>query len=231
MFAERLKSAFDDWVELDKRGRLRLNENDVAKQIYDLFGYGALTTEVVDYLNELISSNTEFDDIVRLFERLHQFYENWCEGLYIDKAPGENLPQSKMMQLTSAKIAVGLRQVDIYAGLNVMFLLFDLHRYGQTSQSQTTDERLKFHPCGEPDTDKFEPEKLTKVFDYCKFLGHDSLREIMRGHLDGANLQSILINYSALYADLYRVDLCCSEIEYSAIYGGIENSQVIRSKI
>jgi hypothetical protein len=114
LFAERLKVAFDDWVELDKRQRLRLNETEIARQIYDLFGYGALTGEVVAYLKELLLFESEFDKIVLLFQRLYQFYANWCDVLYIDKAPGENLPQSKMIQMSAMGVPLGLRQVDIW---------------------------------------------------------------------------------------------------------------------
>ena len=113
LFAERLKVAFDDWVELDKRKRPRLNDTEVARQIYDLFGYGALTTEIVEYVEDLLFPASRFDEITRLFQRLHQFYLSWCDGLYIDKAPGDNLPQSKMIQMSAVKNPPGLRQVDI----------------------------------------------------------------------------------------------------------------------
>ncbi len=122
LFAERLKYAFEHWVEMDKRGRLRLSDSEVARQIYDLFGYGAFTDDIFEYIKELLFSKTELDNIVRLFQRLRNFYENWSEGIYIDEAPGRNMPQSKMMQLKATN-DTGLRQVDIYAGLNVMILL------------------------------------------------------------------------------------------------------------
>ncbi len=169
LFAERLKAAFDDWAELDKRNRPRLNETEVARQIYDLLGYGALTVEVVDYLKELLFAQVELDELVRLFQQLHQFYMNWCDGIYIDKAPSENLPQGKMMQMGKVEILLGLRQVDIYAGLNVMILLFQLHRHGQ--QKEVQSEVLKFHPCGDLEVNSADRTKLSCVIGYSQVIG------------------------------------------------------------
>ncbi|MGB3670280.1 MAG: NACHT domain-containing protein, partial [Phormidesmis sp.] len=63
LFAERLKVAFDDWTELDNRRRPRLDDAEVAWQIYDLLGYGPLTIEIVDYFKELLFSAGESDDL------------------------------------------------------------------------------------------------------------------------------------------------------------------------
>lgn len=187
LFAERLRVAFEDWVELDRRQRPRLSDSEVARQIYDLLGYGPLTVEIADYWKELILSNAEFDDIVRLFQRLHQFYENWCEGSYIDKVPGENLPQSKMMQLKDAEIATGLRQVDIYTGLNVMILLFELHRYGR-QDVQFWNEHIKFHPCGDLNSDNAHWSKVLQVISYSQVVSMDIFKHTVGRHLDRADL-------------------------------------------
>lgn len=64
------------------------------KQIYDLLGYGNLTPEIVGYLRGLWVKSSELD-LIRLFERLQDFYLCWCDGVFID-APPENLPQYKM---------------------------------------------------------------------------------------------------------------------------------------
>jgi hypothetical protein len=135
LFAERLHEAFKDWTKLEDgkrgRGRLRMNEAEVARQVYDLLGYGALTVEVVEYLKEKLFSSVMLNELVPLFQRLRQFYEDWCEGTFIDNAPSENWPQIKMTQMKAAEINTGLRQVDIHAGLNVLLLLFVLHGHGQ----------------------------------------------------------------------------------------------------
>jgi hypothetical protein len=76
---------------------------------------------------------------VELFQRLEDFYLRWCEGEFIDMLP-ESLPQKKMRllrdQLKTQEL--GQRQIDIYAGLNVMILLLELHRYGQRHLNSKT---------------------------------------------------------------------------------------------
>ena len=198
LFAERLSAAFEDWVELDRRGRPRLGEQEVAKQIYDLFGYGALTVEIVDYWKALIFSSAESDEIVRFFQRLHRFYKNWCEGFYIDGEPGENLPQSKMMQLRNVDIATGLRQVDIYAGLNVMILLFELHHYGQQHEGVQSHSLLHFHPCGIVSENSSDSQRLFRITGYSQIVRLSGFVTIVGSHLHDADLSD---------ADLSGVDL------------------------
>jgi hypothetical protein len=58
----------------------------------------------------------------------------WCDGEFID-AEDANLPQMKKKQLREQlpdrENHLGLRQVDVCTGLNVMILLLELHRYAQ----------------------------------------------------------------------------------------------------
>ncbi|MGB7247425.1 MAG: pentapeptide repeat-containing protein [Phormidesmis sp.] len=216
LFAERLKAAFQACTELDQRQRLRRSESEVARQIYDLFGYGALTVGIVDYLKALIFSsaefdgaefdNAEFEDIVRLFQRLHQSYENWSEGFYIDKMPSENLPQSKMMRLKKADITTGLRQVDIYAGLNVMILLFELHRYGRQQADEQRWSLLHFHPCGKLDDASGDHKKLLRIIGYSQLIRLDTFREKVGHHFRHADLS---------YANLRHAELSSTNLRYA----------------
>ncbi|MGC1217266.1 MAG: pentapeptide repeat-containing protein [Phormidesmis sp.] len=194
LFAERLKVAFDDWTELDNRRRPRLDDAEVAWQIYDLLGYGPLTIEIVDYFKELLFSAGESDDLVRFFQRLHQFYENWCEGFYIDKAPHENLPQIKLMQMRDVDTPVGLRQVDIYVGLNVMILLFRMHSHAQQQAEESKRLALHFHPCGNLDTGEADFEKLLCTIGCSQLVGFDSFTTAVGPHLSHANLGSANLN-------------------------------------
>ena len=129
LFAERLKESLESWTEARRRGRgFLIKEEQMHEEIYDLFGYGGLTPEVVEYLMSLV---TESDDIplVKLFQRLDDFYLDWCDGKFIDDYT-DTLPQKKSRQLHEQGIKLGQRQVDIYAGLNVMILLLELNRNG-----------------------------------------------------------------------------------------------------
>ena len=238
LFAERLKRAFDAWAEVDERNRLQMDDdNRVAQQIYDLLGYGALTIEVVKYVKEMILVESELDGLVELYQRLYRFYTDWCNGLYIDKRPNKNLPQLKMIQMNKAGIAIGLRQVDIYAGLNVMILLFELHRYGQ--QQELDSNCLWFHPClslEAKDIDKdIDRRQLLRIIGYSQITGvfsfttPSSFAEIMEHYLSCTELSYIdlpsislprnLAGTSFIKTNLRGADLKGASLEKAKLMG------------
>jgi hypothetical protein len=193
LFAERLVESFLDWTRKVKR-RYR-EEDDVSteamdKQIYDLLGYGSLTPEIVDYLRGLWAESPELD-FIRLFERLQDFYLRWCDGEFMDAPPDkENLPQFKKeqlrKQLPERETYLGLRQVDVYVGLNVMILLLELYRYAQAKDK--LKDQVVFHPCGQPNTEKFDRTRLLSIIGYGQCLGAYVYNRILGIFLRGAIL-------------------------------------------
>jgi uncharacterized protein YjbI with pentapeptide repeats len=211
LFAERLVESFQDWTRKVKRRQRE--EDDVSteamdKQIYDLLGYGNLTLEIVSYLTGLWAENSELD-LVRLFERLEHFYLRWCDGEFID-APPENLPQYKMRllkeQLPERDTPLGLRQVDVYTGLNVMILLLELHRYAKVKDE--LKDKIVFYPCSQPFTEKSDQERLLRIIGYSQCLGAFAFNQILRVFLIGADLIGAnLIGANLIGADLSEADL------------------------
>ncbi|GAB1542192.1 hypothetical protein NUACC21_48660 [Scytonema sp. NUACC21] len=191
LFAERLKESILDWTDIRKTRHQReeylISKNEMNKQIYDLLGYGNLTPEIVDYLMALLTEDKIFQPI-KLFERLEEFYFSWCEGEFIDAAPSENLPQLKMQmlktQLPDREPQLGLRQVDMYVGLNVLILLLKLHCYAKDEENLR--ERILFHPCGKEDS--FDKERLLLVIGYSYCISTTAFIEITRFFLNRANL-------------------------------------------
>jgi len=221
LFAERLRYAFDGWVEVDKRERFRMKDREIAKQIYDLLGFGALTSEIFEYLKELLFDGVELDKIVRLFQRLHIFYENWSEGVYIDQGPGENLPQNKMKQLEAEELETGLRQVDKYAGLNVMILLFELHRYGQQSKSEQNCSRIHFHPCGNIDAEAADNRKLLRIISYSQIISMTEFVKTVGCHLHDTDLIGV---------DLSGVDLSGANFRRAELFeSNFSNAKLVTS--
>ena len=166
--AKRLQESIEEWTASGrKRKKWSIDDSELARQIYDLFGYGGLTSEIIEYLMGLLQQSNEFKSI-KLFNRLEDFYWRWCEGEFID-ADGTTLPQTKMRklkeQLPERDNYWGLRQVDTFAGLNIMILLLELHRYGQKQEEQIK-EQLTFYPCGKPNADgELEDRTLLLAFD------------------------------------------------------------------
>ncbi|WP_204141850.1 NACHT domain-containing NTPase [Halomicronema sp. CCY15110] len=227
LFAERLICAFTDWTELKKRQRLVMDEGAVNAQIYDLLGYGGLSVEIVDYLFELLSESDI--DRVQLFERLHGFYQRWHESEFLNQGPvddlpqQENLPLKKMLQLRNQGIAIGLKQVDVFAGLNVLILLFKLHAQAQPESYPTLPNdapapAITFHPCGTPGTENWDKDRLLNTIHYADSLGfatftltagpHLARANFERANLLLANLQyAILLNANFERANLERTIL------------------------
>ena len=225
-----MEQSFSQWVKPGDRNQLyHVSEEELAGEIYDLFGYGSLTQEIIDYLFGLLERNQEFA-AETLFQRLQDFYFRWCEGEYIDEVfPEEildttqdriNLPQQKMLQLRNAqpelgdKITWGVRQVDIYTGLNVMILLLELQRYGKRH-----DLHLSFHLCGEVNKDgkPKDKDKLSRIISYSDgCLRDSSFFNIVGAFLSGANLNNAnLKNAHLQYANLQYAHLQYAHLQYA----------------
>ncbi len=217
LFAERLKVAFDGWVDLDERGRPRLSATEVGWQIYDLLGYGLLSSESFIYIR-WISFSIESFDTENLFQRLHRFYGKWCDGGYIDETPSENLPQRKMMQLKNADIVKGLRQVDIYAGLNVLALLVGLHRDSKQKTRNSVQAQLTFHPCSKPNERDSDPRKLSRIIKYSQGAGVNpfTTKFLLAGaNLSDADLSGI--DFSNTY--LNKTNFYRTQLQHSSFAG------------
>jgi len=193
--AERLKESLEEWTRPgNKRIKFNTQDSQMDGEIYDLLGYGPLTEEIVEYLMGLLTTPAApgEEDLFRpveLFERLENFYLRWCEGEFID-APPENLPQKKMRllrdQLKTQKL--GQRQIDVYAGLNVMILLLELHRYGQ--ERDELKDKMVFYPCGKPNAEgKLDDEIwLLRLIGYSCCVGYFGFLHTVGSFLSGADL-------------------------------------------
>jgi len=215
--AERLKESLEEWTEPGKKGRgFNTKDSDMDWEIYDLLGYGGLTREIVEYLMGLLTTPAVAGEAsqfrpVELFQRLEDFYLRWCEGEFID-APPENLPQKKMRllrdQLKTQKL--GQRQIDVYAGLNVMILLLELHRYGQ--QRDELKDKIMFYPCGEPNAEGKldDASRLLRLIGYSCCVGYFDFLQTVGTFLSGAHLSG---------ANLGGVELCGADLDGAKLCG------------
>ncbi|ABW27749.1 pentapeptide repeat-containing protein [Acaryochloris marina] len=216
LFAERLLNAFEAWTELDKRQRFRLDERALNEQIYDVLGYGGLSQEIVAYLWELLDESDI--DRVRLFNRLNNFYDRWCQNEFLDAPPNENLPQKKLIQLLGHEIPTGLKQVDVFTGLNVMIFLFRLHASAQPGGypylgDDTPQPEIYFYPCGQADTESFQADRLLKIIHYADALGTGMFAKTVGPYLIRADLRSADLRSADLSsADLIRADLSSADL-------------------
>ncbi|MBP0027154.1 pentapeptide repeat-containing protein [Roseofilum sp. Guam] len=223
---KRIVASIQNWTELkqqQKQGEYQLSNEDVAGQVYDLFGVGRLTPKIVEYVLRLLMEIETFDYLA-LFQRLQEVYYSWCAGDYIDAPPNKNYPLKKMLALqermADSQLALGLRQIDVYTGLNVTILLLELHRYGQ-DKAELRD-KIKFYPCGQLNNDgKLEDStKLLRIIGYSSCVGVLGFLNIVGTFLAGVNLSAANlsgVNLSGAnlkranfkHANLIGADLSC----------------------
>ena len=220
--AERLKESLEEWTEPGKKGRgFNTPESQMDWEIYDLLGYGSLTAEIVEYLMGLLTTPPGAGEAsqfrpVELFRRMEDFYQRWCEGEFIDMLP-ESLPQKKMRlvrdQLKTQYL--GQRQIDIYAGLNVMILLLELHRYGQ--QRDEFKDKMVFYPCGKPNAEGKldDASRLLRLIGYSCCIGDSGFLQTVGTFLSGANLSGA----NLLGAYLSRANLSDADLSGANLIG------------
>ncbi|MGD1700208.1 NACHT domain-containing protein [Dapis sp. BLCC M229] len=216
--AKRMAESLEDLTETGKRGKSYVvSDKELEWQVYDLFGYRNLTAEVVEYLMALlVKSEVELEV---LFERLHGFYLDWCDGKFIEERE-EVLPQKKARQLWQWRIESGQRRVDIYTGLNVMILLFELHRYGQSQEG--LQEQLHFYPCGKPDSEYFDDVRLMRIIAYSECIEVTGFVGKVGGFLRSADLSSADLN-SANLSGTYLNDGYLNNLTPSTFHFGLTN--------
>ncbi|OJJ19724.1 hypothetical protein BI308_21420 [Roseofilum reptotaenium AO1-A] len=218
---KRIVTSIQNWTKLkqqQKQGEYQLSNEDVAWQVYDLFGVGRLTPKIVEYVLRLLMEIETFDYLA-LFQRLQEVYYSWCAGDYIDASPNKNYPLKKMLALqermADSQLALGLRQIDVYTGLNVTILLLELHRYGQ-DKAELRD-KIKFYPCGQLNNDgKLEDStKLLRIIGYSSCVGVLGFLNIVGTFLAGVNLSGVNLSGANLkranfkHANLIGADLSC----------------------
>lgn len=218
--AKRLQESSEAWttrVEIGRQQQWFISKEELARQIYDLLGYGGLTPEIVEYLMGLLFKSDKFRP-VELFQRLLDFYWRWCDGEFIDAPPNNNYPQKTMLelreQIPARETYLGQRQVDVYTGLNIMILLLELHRYGQ-SQTKDIKQKLTFYPCGQP-KDNNQPKDSTlllRLIGYSNCIGTDGFLKIVGPFLREAKLSGVDLSHSYLPGiDLSGADLSESDL-------------------
>jgi hypothetical protein len=215
--AERLKESLEEWTEPGKKGRgFNTQDSQMDWEIYDLLGYGPLTEEIVEYLMGLLTTPADAGEdnqfpLVALFQRLENFYQRWCEGEFIDMLP-ESLPQKKMRLLRDQLKTqdLGQRQIDVYAGLNVMILLLELHRYGQ--ETPEFKDKMVFYPCGKPNPEGKldDASRLLRLIGYSCCIGDSGFLQTVGRFLSGVSLSG---------ADLIGADLIGAELSGANLSG------------
>jgi uncharacterized protein YjbI with pentapeptide repeats len=130
---------------------------------------------------------------------------------------------------------LGIRQVDVYTGLNILILLLELHRYAQ-SKSKWKD-LINFYPSGMP---LFigRTTRLLKVIHYSESIEIDIFIQNLRLFLIGTNLSDIslcgtnLTDTNLIDTDLSATDLSSAIlIDANLRYVDISNADLSNANL
>ncbi|OUL28977.1 hypothetical protein BV372_24265 [Nostoc sp. T09] len=165
------------------------------EEVYDVLGHAALTPDIVEQVMNLLTTGKKFHPLL-LFQRLEEFYRRWCQSEFLDAAPGHNLPQKKMLSMLAQNITIGLRQVDIYTGLNVLILLLELHRYAQGRAE--LQQLITFYPSSQPDTESFFTSQLLRIMNYSDAIEIGNFSSIVGEFLKGGNFRGAYLGNANL---------------------------------
>ena len=228
--AQKLIITFKKWVKVDSESRRKTfitSDERLAEEIYDLLSYGGLTSEIVGYLIALLDANNQFE-YLDLFERLNDFYLDWCQGKFINEYP-RNLPLNQMQKLRDQEMSIGLREVDIYAGLNIMVLLLEIHRYAQNKDE--LKDKIAFFPCSQEK--KFDSERLHRIIGYSNSVISNTFSKTIGFFLSGANLSGANLEGADLSgANLEGADLSGTHLSGAYLEGAeLDGANLLRANL
>ena len=199
-----------------RRMRDVVSDDQLAEEFYDLFGYGGLTTEIVEYLFALLL--LEEEGLIKLFKRCQNFYLDWWEGVFLDASPIENWPRKKLLNFSEQGIIRGIRQIDVYTGLNALVLLFNLHLYAK--EREELKGKFTFHPCGQLGSKEFDPYRLRRIMNYSECANLLTFNKVVGHHFREANLRGIDLSSTNISdANLQEADLSNSKLSGARLSG------------
>lgn len=190
--AKRMQQSIKRWVKWDEEASCyEKTDEEFNKQVYDVFGYGSLTSDITKYLFGLLEKD---DDaiLIKLFKRLEDFYIKWCRGKFIN-APGITFSQTKMRELNEIlpdkKLSLGQNSIEVLTVLNVLIILFKLDSLSKNSE--TLKSEINFHPCGQTNNQLDDSNRLLKIVGLSFCLGLDGFSKSIGSFLSGANLSGV----------------------------------------
>ncbi|BAZ68306.1 hypothetical protein NIES4106_30670 [Fischerella sp. NIES-4106] len=99
---EQLQQGLEEWTKTSDRLDFQTSDRQLDENIYELLGNTAFKIEIVETVMQRLIASNNFRPVL-LFQRLADFYSRWCEGVFIDAVPSENLPQNKDVAVASTK--------------------------------------------------------------------------------------------------------------------------------
>lgn len=218
--AKHIHQSFDKWIQWDEKfERYVVEDSSFHKEFYEVFGYGSMTQEIVEYLF-VFMEKAEVLYVKRLFSRLKKFYRLWCDGVFINTT-GTTFAQATIIKLKKELPVqdsyLGQNEVEVFTLLNALMILFELHRF--CVRKNISNDELSFHPCEKVKNQdgKYEvkdKELLLRIIDLSNScLGSDGFSKTIGGSLHNIDLSYANLSGAKLSgANLSGTDLSQSSL-------------------
>ncbi|NES83910.1 MAG: pentapeptide repeat-containing protein [Moorea sp. SIO2B7] len=161
----------------------------VGEHLYQLLGSGLLSLEieqlVIERLRQEENNNSHNFSFQRLFERLYPFYQDYCQGRWLD----EGIAHQVINLFQSETYSLNTLQIEAAVGINIFSLLC----------LTAKEASIPFSPCGNPNqSEEFDANRLltflnrSAILFPIKFLSQvrDCFKKL---HLEGACLNQTVL--------------------------------------
>jgi uncharacterized protein YjbI with pentapeptide repeats len=215
----------------------------VAQQLYNLLGYGILSSEIEELVLEGLKRAKKHEfSLTELFQRLESFWRDYCQGRWLD----EGIAHQAVTYFHTLQNPINVERVNATVGLNV-FLLLCAISYANTSAKHSPETsysipEITFWPCGHPlNPAEFHPTALielisrTAILHKYAFINRTRSKtlaglnlsgvSLLQGMLSAANLEGAnlveaeLIGANLTNANLKRANLTSADFTGANLTG------------
>ena len=202
LFARVVSRKCGHWSQVSTKGSYNIQSSKFEDELHDLLGYGILSSDILKYIAVLFAQKIDEGKInpEYLLERLQNFYSSWCQGKRFNSVR----PWFISVRDSKAKaFDQDLQHIDLYAGLNVIVLLLELHQYAR----QRNLRNLLFYPCKSVSSGSLKSEEnFLRAAGYCYCMRPEpQSRSISRNFV--ASIGHFLSGIQLVGANLRGLDL------------------------
>ncbi|HLP87975.1 MAG TPA: pentapeptide repeat-containing protein [Nostocaceae cyanobacterium] len=179
-----------------------VDHSQLAQQIYNLLGYGILTSDIENLVIEGLKQAKKLEfSLTDLFERLESFWRDYCQGRWLD----QGIAHQAVTYFHSLENPINVERVNAAVGLNIFSLLCAIAKIAE----------VIFWPCGYPiNAANFHPTALIELINRTTILHKYAFINCTRNQtLAGLNLSGAsLLQVMLAEANLESINLSEAEL-------------------
>ncbi len=189
-----------------QQGEYRINTmKEVAYHFYSVFGIALLSSEIYNFVMDILPRNFSLEEIKQVTKRLYHLYIDYSDGRWFDAG----ISKIQWDELKRYDGRTGLLQFEAQAGINLFVFLCLLYQ-----QIDAT-----FEICGREEDGTFDSNRFRRLVGLGEIAGTFGLLRRVHGFLSKVNLQR---------ADLLCVNLRRATLQKANLQGAILREAILR---